>query len=70
MTQKEPGDNKYVLVGEKWYQEVPAIVIIQAIVIVVWARVIVIKVMKVELNSAHIFKELIRFVNILDVEYV
>lgn len=68
MTQKEPGDNKYVLVGEKWYQEVPAI--IQAIVIVVWARVIVIKVMKVELNSAHIFKELIRFVNILDVEYV
>lgn len=38
--------------------------------IVVWARVVAIKAMKVELNSAHIFKELIRFVNILDVEYV
>lgn len=48
-------------------QEVTAI--IQAVVIV-GTRVVAIKVVKTELNSAHILEVLlIRFVNILDVEY-
>ena len=42
--------------------------IIRAVVIVVWASVVLTEVMKTELNSGHILgAELIRFVDVLDV---